>query len=142
MRKILGAKFQADKTKLMSNEAIYRKTAKISDRIRKRRNVFYSHLTRMNNNRITKKIIDFFQNRKTKTKWFHQVNEDLRELNISEETIRDRILLRQKLSEDNIRFQVVKKETRKHTEEWKREASARMKKYWAEKKKKQCSRDK
>lgn len=66
--------------------------------MRKRRATFYAHLKRMNKERLTKQIFDFFdKNAKSQITWLKEVKTDLREMNISESDIEDRNLFRQKI---------------------------------------------
>lgn len=135
IRKILGTKFQNNQVKLISNDKLYTKIEKISDTMRKRRIAFYSHLVRMKKNRLTKQIFDFLQSKKTKSKWFTQVEEDLKELKISGETIKERQNLKKILNNESERFQEAPKRTRpKLSEQRKKEISERMKRYWSDRK--------
>lgn len=132
LRKIIGPKFQDNKIVYIKNETLYKKIEKLSDTMRKRRINFYGHLLRMNPNRLTKQIFDFFRNRKTKPNWFKETEKDLAELKISENSLINRTA---KLitKDENIRFQ--DKSTLKSkpiiSDEERKRRSERMKKYWA-----------
>ncbi len=68
LRKILGPKFHNNKLIHVKNETLYQRTEKLSDTMRKRRIDFYGHILRMNPNRLTKKIFDYFHQKKNQTK--------------------------------------------------------------------------
>lgn len=57
--------------KQIYNEALYIKSERLSDTIRKRRFDFYGHIFRMNPARLTKQTFYFFHKKKTKPNWFN-----------------------------------------------------------------------
>lgn len=135
LRKILGPKFYNNKLVHISNETLYRRTEKMSHTIKKRRIDFYGHILRMDPERITKRIFDFFRNKKTKLNWFKETEKDLREFQITEEMLADRSA-KSIIGGKMKRFQDrVKTKTPYRISEAERTArSERMKKYWADRK--------
>ena len=80
----------------------------------------------MNPNKLSKRIFDFFRNRKTKPNWFKETEKDLAELKISENSLINRTA--QLITKDeNIRFQD-KSDTKIKTHHFGR--SGRVKKSW------------
>ena len=135
LRKILGPKFHNNELSHISNETLYRRTKRIADIIRKRRIDFYGYILRMDPRRITKRIFDFFHNKKTKPNWFKETEKDLRELQITEEMLADGSA--KKITKDKMkRFQdrVKTKRLYRISEEERTARSERMKKYWENRK--------
>ena len=139
VRKILGP-ISTDKQtfKLRSNKEVEEYTNIHSD-MRKRRLKFYGHIKRMKPTRLTKQIVEFYENRskaKVETiKWIAAVKEDLREANITQADILDRKIFRQKIFD----WKVGQREKRKRTgaiwsDDRKRKHSERMKQIWAQRK--------
>lgn len=135
LRKIIGTKFQDNKIIYIKNETLYKKIEKLSDTMRKRRINFYGHLCRMDSNRLTKQIFDFFRNRKTKPNWFKEIEKDLIELKITENLLLDRTA-KIITKDNNIRFQDKSKIKPKPiiSEEERKRRSERMKSYWEQRK--------
>lgn len=135
LRKIIGTKFQDNKIIYIKNETLYKKIEKLSDTMRKRRINFYGHLCRMDSNRLTKQIFDFFRNRKTKPNWFKEIEKDLIELKITENSLLDRTA-KIITKDNNIRFQDKSKIKPKPiiSEEERKRRSERMKSYWEQRK--------
>ncbi|KAI5692447.1 hypothetical protein M8J77_000906 [Diaphorina citri] len=136
VRRILGARFDNGIWKLRSNQEVYQKVEKISTTMRKRRATFYAHIKRMDDNRLTKKIFNYFDKRpKTQVTWFAEVKKDLEEIGISEEDVINRNVFRQKMEKFSV-FQdkPKKKSGATWTEERKLQHAERMKKYWKERK--------
>jgi hypothetical protein len=100
VRRILGSRQENGIFKLRSNKEVYEKVEKVRDTMRKRRVTFYAHIKRMNENRLTKKIFNFFdRNPKTPLNWFKEVKADLLEINISNSDIQNRNIFRRKVQE-------------------------------------------
>lgn len=135
LRKIIGTKFQDNKIIYIKNETLYKKIEKLSDTMRKRRINFYGHLCRMDSNRLTRQIFDFFRNRKTKPNWFKEIEKDLIELKITENLLLDRTA-KIITKDNNIRFQDKSKIKPKPiiSEEERKRRSERMKGYWEQRK--------
>ena len=135
LRKIMGTKFQNGEIIYIKNDTLYKRTEKLSDTMKKRRINFYGHLLRMDSNRLTKQIFDFFRNRVTRPNWFKEVDKDIRELRIMEASLLDRSA-KAFLRDERIRFQD-RSQTRPKpviSEEERKRRSDRMKRYWAQRK--------
>ncbi|KAL1451182.1 hypothetical protein WDU94_003467 [Cyamophila willieti] len=138
IRRILGPRQENGMWKLRSNKEVYENTEKIGDTMRKRRVQFYGHLERMNENRLSKQLFDYFdKNPNTKLTWFNETKKDLNEMEIPREIINERNQFKEKIKE----FQGYKEREKKKTgapwtEERKQQHRERMKKYWEERKKK------
>uniref|UniRef100_A0A8D9AQU5 Reverse transcriptase domain-containing protein n=1 Tax=Cacopsylla melanoneura TaxID=428564 RepID=A0A8D9AQU5_9HEMI len=136
IRRILGPRYENGIWKLRSNKEVYEKTEKIKDVMKKRRVTFYSHLKRMSEERLTKKIFNYFdKNPKTPIPWFKEVKTDLSEMGITERDILNRNLVRQKI--DQFQGFEEKKRTKGGavwTEERREQHRERMKIYWIQRK--------
>lgn len=132
LRKILGPKVKDEVRRLRPNKELYHKTEGVVELMKKRRIQFYGHLMRMDRNRLTKRIFEFFRKRKTEPKWFREVRTDLTKMGLKEEDILDRDRFRRLVKEfggfQETEVQVKKK--RSYTVEQKKEVSERMKRYW------------
>lgn len=136
VRKILGPKLINNTTyRLRGNEEIKQYTTIHSD-MRKRRLKFYGHIKRMHPSRLTRQIVEFYENRskaKTETmKWIAAIKHDLTSASITQEDIQDRKTFRQKVHA----WEVGQTEQRKKTgttwsDERKKAHSERMKAVWA-----------
>ena len=62
---------------------IYKYSDKITDTFRKRWLQFYGHIHRMNENRISRRILEVINSGGGKTKWIKEVEEDLRQAHIT-----------------------------------------------------------
>ena len=64
LRKIYGPRYDEEhKTyKNVSNNKLYENVERMSDTFRRRRTRFYGHIKRMSNDRLTKKIVNNFDN--------------------------------------------------------------------------------
>ncbi|XP_025830255.1 uncharacterized protein LOC112905593 [Agrilus planipennis] len=132
IRKILGPNYEDGKWKLKSNRELYEKTERITDTMRKRRITFYGHLSRMNDDRLTKQLFDYFdKNPKTHMPWFKGVKSDLEEMGITRMDVDNREVFRSKVK-NFVGFQAkLKKKTGGvWTEERRKQQSERMKDYW------------
>ena len=105
----------------------------------KRRLKFYGHIKRMESTRLTKQIVEFYENRskaKIETiKWIGAIKEDLKAAGIKQTDILDRKVFRKKVFD----WKVGRRETFKRTgtawsDERKRAHSERMKQVWAQRK--------
>ena len=139
IRKILGPKFTDEQYRLRSKQEIKQYTDIHSD-IRKRRLSFYGHIKRMNANRLTRRILEFYENRSkaaTDTiKWMGEIKKDLKLAGITQEDIQDRKIFRSKIHSWKVdQDDAPKKKTgRPWTEERKEAHSKRMKEIWAQRK--------
>lgn len=116
---------------------IYKDTEVITDVFRKRRLSFYGHIYRMDRSRNAKKLLNIVTNSKNKTKWLLEVEDDLKELNITELDLNDRNKFRNKVNKGKLQENTKVGITgTKWTDERKREHSERMKKIWQERKRK------
>ena len=134
LRKILGPKFENGIWMKKTPQEIYQVTEKITDTIRKRRLKFYGHIHRMDSNRLTKKILKLALTLKIRNNWLTEIHEDLQEIGIDDKTIKEKVKFRNLVNQHKF----AEKPKRKHTgwtEERRKEHSARMKRYWEDKKK-------
>ena len=144
MRKILGPKCSdVGAYKLRSNNEI-RSITDIHSDMKKRRLKFYGHIKRMEQTRLTRQIIEFYENRskaKTETmKWIAAIREDLKEAGISQKDILDRKVYRNQIYDWKVdQMEKRKKTATPWTDERKKAHSERMKQVWAQRKAKRTS---
>lgn len=139
VRKILGPiTIDRQTYRLRSNKEVEQYTDLHSD-IKKRRLKFFGHIKRMDPSRLTRQIVEFYENRskaKVETiKWIAAVKEDLKSAGITQTDIQDRKTFRQKIFD----WKVGQREnTRRPGAAWsderKRNHSERMKQVWAQRK--------
>ena len=135
VRKILGPLRTTEFWKLRSNDEIYCNIENITDTIKKRRLLFFGHLYRMNDNRLTKQIFKYLWNKKLTTTWIQEVKKDLERNNISEKDAIEREMFRKKvLGMEGFQGRKEKKKGSKWSEERKKVHSAKMKEFWRKKK--------
>lgn len=85
LRKILGGhKKIGEKWIKMSNEKIYQFIKPVTTEMRKRRLMFFGHLVRMDESRLTKKIFNIIQQRKSSNSWLQGIKKDLTEVELTE----------------------------------------------------------
>lgn len=137
VRKILGPISTDVQTyRLRSNREIEEHSNIHSD-MRKRRLKFYGHIKRMEPTRLTKQIVEFYENRskaKTETiKWIAAIREDLKDAGIVQTDILNRKTFRQKVFDWKV-GQRQKRTGTTWTEERKRAHSERMKEVWVQRK--------
>lgn len=138
MRKILGPVKTNEVWKLRSNDEIYRNIESITETIRKRRLLFFGHIYRMDDSRLTKRIFKYLWEKRSTTSWIQEVKKDLERNNIREVETVDREIFRKKvLSMEGFQGRVRKKPGAKWSEDRKQQHSQRMKEYWKERKRKQ-----
>jgi len=137
IRKILGPKYEDEKWKLRSNKEVYSKIEKITDTMRKRRVTFYGHIKRMNEDRLTKRLFNYFdRNPKTQMIWIREVRKDMAEMKIDGEEVERRKEFREKIRGFKGFQEKEKKKTgAKWTEERREQHRERMKEYWKRRKK-------
>lgn len=133
IRKILGPKFKDGIYKLRSNLEVYSHNERISSVIRKRRILFYAHITRLPTSRLSNRLLLYFESLKTLPPWLIEVNKDLSRFGISKSDIQLRTV-KEKLSEAHQEAVVIRKKYI-HSDEWRSAHSERMKAWWACKKK-------
>lgn len=137
LRKIFGAIRRDGIWIKRPTKELYEHTDRLTDLIKKRRLGFYGHLYRMNNNRLTKKIFNVVNSSVKKTNWFQEVEEDLKQAGIDEESINSRDKFRSRITNTKFEVKEKKKTGTTWTEQRKQEQSQRMKRFWEEKKKKE-----
>lgn len=118
---------------------IYKHTDKITDTFRKRRMQFYGHIHRMNENRISRQILTVINSGKGKTKWIKEVEEDLRQANITINDAGNRNEFRNTIKKHTFDTTTQKRPGCKWTAERKKQHSEHMKKIWAQRKQKKSS---
>ena len=97
LRKILGPIKEGDQYRSRHNTELYKHIEKITDTIRKRRISFYGHLQRMDSNRLTGRIFKYVRKLKMANTWITETENDIEELQITQEDIIERTPLRNKL---------------------------------------------
>lgn len=140
IRKILGPKLTDEGYRLQSH-TITEKYSNIEVDFRKRRLKFYGHVMRLDDNRLTKKILMYIQKLKTTTVWIKQVQIDLRNANITTADIKDRKAFRHKIySWEILPEDKPNTSRRKWSEERRAKHRNMMKEFWKEKKKNNSNR--
>ena len=137
IRTIIQKKHQVDgQWRLLPNEVVYEKSESIVDTMRKRRIAFFSHISRLPEARILKQLFDYFCKSKTRSNWFKEVHDDLEELNITTQQIKNRQEKRI-LKNSNIKLKLKTFERRQYniTDEERAARSERMKRFWENKRK-------
>jgi endonuclease/exonuclease/phosphatase family metal-dependent hydrolase len=131
IRKILGARHTQDGYRLQSIKTT-EKFSNIEIDIKKRRMKFFGHLTRLPENRLTKRIIDYVTSLKNSTPWMIEIQKDLKNANISLTDILERDTFRHKVDKWEVTSEQPKqKQYRpKWSEERKQAFSERMKAFW------------
>ncbi|XP_046834337.1 uncharacterized protein LOC124431022 [Vespa crabro] len=125
---------------LISNDEIYRNIEDITETIRKRRLQFFGHIYRMDESRLTKRLLIYLWEKKATTSWIQEVKKDLERNNISEEEIIDREIFRKRiLNMEGFQGRLKKKPGAKWSEDRNKQHSEKMKEYWWERKRKQLS---
>lgn len=139
VRKILGPiHTEQHDYRLRSNKEIEEYTDIHSD-MRKRRLKFFGHIKRMDPTRLTKQIVEFYENRskaKVETiKWIAAVKEDLKLAGITQTDILDRKTFRRKVFDWKVgQREIVKRNGVAWSDDRKRVHSQRMKQVWAQRK--------
>ena len=80
IRKILGPQKTSQGWKLRSNDKIYQSIENITETMRKRRLLFFRHLYRMDDNRLTKHIFKYLWGKKSTSSWIKEVQKDLEKI--------------------------------------------------------------
>ena len=112
---------------------LYKHTQTITVAFRKRRMTFYGHIYRMNQNRLTRRIFNIINSSKNKLKWITEIEEDLKQLGITKEAIKDRQQFRNLIKKCIFKQNPMGKNTgMKWSDERKKEHSERMKRVWEE----------
>lgn len=92
---------------------------------------FYGHLVCMNNNRITDRIFEHFNNNvKTSNNWFKNVRKDMAEKKIIKALMIDRNKIKNVKFFKGFQKKEKEKTSRMWTEEQKKLHSKRMREYW------------
>ena len=133
LRKILGPQKTEDGSyRRKGNSELYLKVEKISDTIRKRRAMFFGHISRMEPERLTNQIVRFFESKKTTVPWFQEVKKDLEEMGIQKIEVDDRNTYRSKIKNTkSFQLKTRPRNQKPWTDERRREQSERMSEYWA-----------
>lgn len=134
LRKIYGAVNKNGIWMKRPLNELYKKTNTITEEIRKRRAKFYTHIYRMENSRIAKKILNIITTSKCGTEWLKEVDKDLQQINI--QNFEDRTECRTRIMNAKFEPRTSRKSGKTWTEERKREHSERMKRLWEERRKK------
>ena len=94
IRKILGPRKTSEDWTLRSNDEIYQIIENIPETMRKRRLLFFGHLCRMNDNRLTKQIFKCLWGKKSTSSWIKELQKDLEKNNIHTEQAIEREIFR------------------------------------------------
>lgn len=140
-RTCINKKYQKDgQWWIVPNEVVYRELEPITDTIRKKRISFFGHIMRTPETRLPRKIIEKFWNMKQQVGWIKEIGEDMKELEITLDDVRNKTENLKKLKNIKIRFKpkIDKRHTVKRvfTDEERQRRSERMKSYWATRKEK------
>ena len=135
IRKILGARHTEDGYRLQSNKTT-EKFSNIEIDFRKRRMKFFGHITRLPEDRLTKKIIDYLTSLKNPTPWLNEIRKDLKNADIRSTDIVERNVFRRKVDKWDVMPEQLKQKRckPKWSEERRQAFSERMKAYWHNKK--------
>lgn len=138
-RTCINKKYQKDgQWWIVPNEVVYRELEPITDTIRKKRISFFGHILRTPETRVSRKIIEKLWNLKQQGGWLKEIREDMEELEITLDDLRNKTPNLKKLRNTEIRFQpkIDKRHTMKRvfTDEERQKRSERMKRYWATRK--------
>lgn len=137
LRKIYGPVFREGIWIKRPTREIYKEIETITDTIRKRRMKFYGHVSRMNQNRLTRRIFEIASKSKNKTKWITETEADIKELGITQDNLNNREQFRNIIQKHTLKQEHTKNRIgKKWSEERKREHSERMKRIWEERRKK------
>ena len=141
IRTCINKKYQKDGVwRLASNKTVYKEIEPLTSIIKKKRISFIGHLLRTPENRISKKIIDKLWNSKSDFRWITEIKEDMRRLQISLEDLENKSEALAVLKDKNIILPIGannQRQGRVVSVEERKQRSERMKKYWADKKKRQ-----
>ena len=135
IRKILGARCTQEGYRIQSIKTT-EKYSNIECDIRKRRMRFFGHLSRLPENRLTKRILDYVTSLKNSTPWLEELRKDLKNANICTRDILQKDTFKNKVKKWEVKSeQPREKQYRpKWSEERKKAHSERMKAYWNNKK--------
>lgn len=121
--------------RIPSNVTVYKTIEPVMSTIRKKRISFFGHLIRTPENRISKKIIEKLWNSKSTIKWITEIKEDIRELQITVDDLKNKTKNIRILQDTQTRLQMkINKRNagRAMSDEERKKISVRMKKYWAD----------
>ena len=77
IRKILGPRKISEGWKVRSNDEIYQSIENITETLRKRRLLFFGHLHRTDDNRLTKQTFKYLWGKKSTSSWIKEVQKHL-----------------------------------------------------------------
>lgn len=125
--------------RLPSNETVYKEIEPVTSTMKKKRISFFGHLMRTPENRISRKLIEKLWNSKSNIRWITEIKEDMKTLQITLEDLKCKTeklkILKDKKTTLNIKVNK-QRVGRVVSDEERKLRSERMKKYWANKKKK------
>ena len=141
VRTCINKKYQIEGVcRIIPNAAVYQEIEPITDFIRKKRISFFGHLVRTPEDRLIRKILEKLWKQKQQPVWIKEIKEDMKELDITLEDLKNKSNKVNKLKNSKIRFlpKIDKRETTKRvfSEEERKQRSDRMKKYWKNRKEK------
>ncbi|XP_046831397.1 uncharacterized protein LOC124429780 [Vespa crabro] len=97
MRKILGPVKTTKVWNLISNDDIYRNKEDMTETIKNGRLQFFGYIYRIDESRLSKRILMYLWEEKATTSWIQEVKKDLERSNLSEEEVIVREISRKKL---------------------------------------------
>ena len=136
VRTCINKKYQKDgQWWIVPNEVVYRELEPITDTIRKKRISFLGHVMRTPETRLLRLLIEKLWNLKQHAGWIKEIREDMEELEITLDDLRNKTQNLKKLKNSNIRFKqkIDKRHIMKRvfTDEERQMRSERMRSYWA-----------
>lgn len=136
LRKIYGPVFREGIWIKRPTKEIYKDRETITDTFRKRRIKFYGIISRMNKNGLTRQIFDKANTSKSKTKWITETEEDIKEMESTQDNTNNRQQFRNIIKKYTLKQKHIDKRTgNKWSEDRRREHSECMKRIWEERRK-------
>ncbi|XP_039288261.1 uncharacterized protein LOC120352313 [Nilaparvata lugens] len=122
------------KYKQINYIATHKEIEPVTSTIKKKRISFFGHLIRASEDRLSRRIIEKLWKSKTNIKWIDELKEDMRELNITFEDLKNKSDNIRILKDKQTRLQIKVRHRmgRVISDEERKLISERMKKYWAE----------
>ncbi|KAI5751107.1 hypothetical protein M8J77_004237 [Diaphorina citri] len=136
LRKILGPVKVNGEYRRRHNKELYEHMEDLVTSMRRRRMLFFGHLERMNQDRLTHQIHKSISNKKSYSKWAVQVRKDFEQANITEEEISDRNIFRDLVKSATLQplTLATARPACKWSQQRKEAHSRKMKAYWQRKK--------
>lgn len=138
-RTCINKKYQKDgQWWIVPNEVVYKELEPITDTIRKKRISFFGHILRTPKTRLSRKIVEKLWNLKQQVGWIKEIREDMEELGLTLDDLRNKTENLTKIKNKKTRFKpkIDKRHTVKRvfSEAERQKRSERMKRYWVNRK--------